>query len=98
MAPRETPNFITWCEIVERRGLTVTEAAAALQVGRPALSNFLHGHAALSPDMAVRLEQVFGLDAAALWQLKVDADLARARALCPALPRHAAELGQNEQS
>ena len=31
-------------------------------VGRPALSNFLNGNAALSPDMAVRLQKAFSAD------------------------------------
>ena len=41
------------------KGLTVTEAAKVLGVGRPALSNFLNGKASLSPEMAVRLEKGF---------------------------------------
>ena len=41
--------------------LSVTEAAKMLGVGRPALSNLLNGKAALSPEMAMRLERVFGI-------------------------------------
>jgi addiction module HigA family antidote len=41
-------------------GMTVKDAAELLGVGRPALSNFLNGKAALSPDMAARLERAFG--------------------------------------
>src|ERR1700680_1110446 len=41
-------------------GMSVKEAASRLGVGRPALSNLLNGNAALSPDMAVRLEKSFG--------------------------------------
>lgn len=40
-------------------GMSVTKAAALMAVGRPALSNLLNGNAALSPDMAARLEQAF---------------------------------------
>ena len=43
-------------------GMTVTEAARRLEVGRPALSNMLNGKAALSPEMAARLEKAFGAD------------------------------------
>jgi addiction module HigA family antidote len=43
-------------------GMSVKEAAERLGVGRPALSNFLNGKAALSPEMAVRLEKTFGAD------------------------------------
>ena len=42
--------------------LNVTQAAKALGVGRPALSNFLNGRARLTPKMAQRLEGVFGAD------------------------------------
>ena len=41
-------------------GMTVTEAAKRLGVGRPALSNFLNGRSGLSAEMAVRLEKAFG--------------------------------------
>jgi addiction module HigA family antidote len=43
-------------------GMSVTDAAKRLGVGRPALSNFLNGKSGLSPEMAVRLEKVFGVD------------------------------------
>lgn len=43
-------------------GLSVTNAAKLLGVSRPALSNFLNGKAALSAEMAVRLEKAFGVD------------------------------------
>lgn len=39
--------------------LSVTEAAKALKVSRPALSKLLNGHANISPEMAVRLSIVF---------------------------------------
>jgi len=42
--------------------MTVKEAAKRLGIGRPALSNFLNGKAALSQDMAIRLEKAFGAD------------------------------------
>lgn len=41
-------------------GMTVTKAAKLLGIGRPALSNFLNGKAALSQEMARRLEHAFG--------------------------------------
>ena len=41
-------------------GMSVKEAANRLGVGRPALSNLLNGNAALSADMALRLEKSFG--------------------------------------
>lgn len=41
--------------------LSVTAAAKALGVGRPALSNLLNGKASLSPEMALRVEKAFGV-------------------------------------
>ncbi len=43
-------------------GISVKDAAERLGIGRPALSNFLNGKAALSPEMAIRLEKTFGAD------------------------------------
>ena len=44
-------------------GMSVTKAAETMGIGRPALSNFLNGRAALSPEMAARLQKAFGADA-----------------------------------
>lgn len=43
-------------------GMSVTDAAKRLGVGRPALSNLLNGNSSLSPNMAVKLEKSFGID------------------------------------
>lgn len=43
-------------DVLPALGLTVTEAAAQLGVTRAALSRILHGHAGISPEMALRLE------------------------------------------
>ena len=61
--------------------LTVTDAAEMLGVGRPALSNLLNGNAALSPEMAMRIEKAFQIDASTLldMQARHDEFLARAR-------------------
>lgn len=58
-------------------GLTVTAAAKILGVGRPALTNFLNGKAALSPEMAHRLEQAFGANRQRLLELQTQFDSAR---------------------
>lgn len=44
------------------KGMSVTQAAKTIGVGRPALSNFLNGNASLSPEMALRLKKAFGAD------------------------------------
>lgn len=43
-------------------GMSVTKAAQTLGVGRLALSNFLNGKAALSPQMVARLHKAFDAD------------------------------------
>jgi len=43
--------------------LTVTEAASALNVSRKTLSELVNGKAGISPEMALRLEMVFGKSA-----------------------------------
>ncbi len=44
------------------KGMTVTDAAKLLGIGRPAFSNFLNGKAALSAEMAIRIEKTFSVD------------------------------------
>ncbi len=60
-------------------GLSVTEAAEVLGVARHTLSRVLNGHAAISPDMAIRLEKA-GWSNAEFWLRRQSAyDLAQAR-------------------
>src|SRR6266851_1918589 len=58
--PRHPGSFVR--ETVIPAGMSVKDAAKRLDIGRPALSNFLNGKSALSADMAVRLEKAFGAD------------------------------------
>ncbi len=51
-------------------GMSVSEAARRLGIGRPALSSFLNGRSALSPKMAVRLEKAFGANREELLDLQ----------------------------
>ena len=48
-------------DVLPALGLTVTDAAAQLGVTRAALSRVLNGHAAISPEMALRLEGWLGV-------------------------------------
>ncbi|MEO6986695.1 MAG: HigA family addiction module antitoxin [Paralcaligenes sp.] len=48
-------------DILPALGLTVTQAAAQLNVTRAALSRVLNGRAAISPEMALRLEGWLGV-------------------------------------
>ena len=66
-------------DVLPALGLTVTEAAQQLGVTRTALSRVLNGHAAISPEMARRIEAWLGPDrggSAELWLgLQMDYDL-----------------------
>jgi len=66
-------------------GMPVKDAAERLGVGRPALSNLLNGNAALSPEMAARLEKVFGADAQKLLRLQAEFDQHEQRSRTPKL-------------
>ena len=55
-------------------GMSVTDAAKRLGVGRPALSNLLNGNSSLSPNMAVRLKKSFGADRQELLDIQAEFD------------------------
>lgn len=60
-------------------GLSVTEAAKVLGVARHTLSRVLNGHAAVSPEMAIRLEKA-GWSSAEFWlRRQTSYNLAQAR-------------------
>ena len=64
---------------LEPLGLSVTEGAEVLGVARHTLSRVLNGHAAISPEMAIRLEKA-GWSNAGFWlRLQAAYDLAQAR-------------------
>ena len=66
-------------EIVAPLNLTVTDAAKALGVTRPALSGLLNEHVDLSPEMALRLEKAFGVSMDTLMRMQNSYDIAKAR-------------------
>lgn len=67
-------------DVLVELGLSVSEAATRLGVSRVALSRVLHGHARISPSLAVRLEEA-GLGSARAWLAMQSAhDLAAERA------------------
>ena len=49
-------------DVLPALGLTVTDAAGLLGVTRAALSRVLNGKAAISPEMALRLERWLGVE------------------------------------
>jgi antitoxin HigA-1 len=61
MRPVHPGEFIRE-EILAELGLSVTRAAEILGVRRATLSDLLNGNAALSPEMALRIEKAFGVN------------------------------------
>ncbi len=81
MAPSSPGAFIRE-EILGALGLSVTDAAEALGVRRATLSNLVNGNAALSAEMALRIEKAFGVDMDMLLRIQAwhDAQSMRQRA------------------
>lgn len=73
------PGEFVKSEIVEAYGLSVTDAAHALGVTRPALSALLNQRAHLSPEMALRIEKAFGVSLDTLMRMQNSFDIAQVR-------------------
>jgi addiction module HigA family antidote len=73
------PGGFVKSEVVEPLRLSVTDAAHALGVTRPALSAFLNERAHLSSDMALRIEKAFGVSMDTLMRMQNSYDIAQAR-------------------
>lgn len=73
------PGIMLRNDVFEPLGLAVTEAARKLRMSRVALSRVVNGRAAISPELAIRLEEA-GVSTARFWMsLQVNYDLAQAR-------------------
>ena len=78
MAPPHPGAFIRE-EILDELGLSVSEAAKVLDVRRATLSDLINGNAALSAEMALRIEKAFGPKMDHLMRMQLAFDLARQR-------------------
>ncbi len=75
------PGDLIRTEIIEALGLSLTKAAEILKVRRATLSDLVHGKAALTPEMALRIEKAFGPDMNHLLRMQLAYDVARTRQL-----------------
>jgi addiction module HigA family antidote len=73
------PGDLIRTEVIEALGLSVSKAAEILQVRRATLSDLLHGKAALTPDMALRIEKAFGPEMDHLLRMQLAYDVAKTR-------------------
>lgn len=64
------PGYWVRENILKPRNLTVTEAAKLIGISRPGVSNFLNAKVSATPDMAARLERVFGVPAIDILKLQ----------------------------
>jgi addiction module HigA family antidote len=72
------PGLSVRHDCIEPLGLTITETARVLGVTRQALNNMVNGKAAISPEMAIRLDKAFGGGADTWLRLQAAYDLAQA--------------------
>lgn len=81
MKPSHPGKFIKE-EVLDELELNVTQAAEALGVRRATLSSLVNEKAALSPEMALRVEKAFGLDMDTMLRMQAwhDASVMRERA------------------
>ena len=79
MTPSHPGEFVR-LEVIEELGLNVTQAAEILGVRRATLSDLLNGNAALSPEMALRIEKAFGVSMDMLLRMQAWYDTSRMRA------------------
>lgn len=66
--------------VLKPKRLTVVAAAKLVGVGRPAMSNFLNGNAAATPEMAARIEVAFSIPKERLLDMQSAFDAALAKA------------------
>jgi addiction module HigA family antidote len=73
------PGDLMKTEILDALGLNVSKTAEILKVRRATLSDLLNGKAALTPEMALRIEKAFGPDMNHLLRMQLAYDVAKTR-------------------
>jgi addiction module HigA family antidote len=73
------PGEVIGEDVIKALGLTVTRAAGILGVRRATLSDVTRGKAAVSSEMALRLEKAFGVSMDLLLKMQAGYDAAQMR-------------------
>ncbi len=73
-------------EVIEPLNLSIAKAAEILDVRRPTLSDLINGKAALSPEMALRLEKAFDVKMEMLLKMQAWYDAAQMRSRADEIP------------
>ena len=71
------PGLSVRHDCLEPLGISVTQGAKILGVTRQALNNLVNSKAAISPEMAIRLDKAFGGGAETWLRLQATYDLAQ---------------------
>ncbi|HEY2758522.1 MAG TPA: HigA family addiction module antitoxin [Pseudolabrys sp.] len=71
------PGELVRVDCLEPLGLSITDAAKALNVSRQALNNLVNKKSGISPEMAVRLSKVFNGSPEFWMRLQLNYDLAQ---------------------
>ena len=72
------PGEILRMELIEGRSLTVSKIAELLLTSRSNMSKIINGKASITPNMALKLEKVFGGSAKHFLNLQLNYDLRNA--------------------
>ncbi|GHT17592.1 transcriptional regulator [Bacteroidia bacterium] len=80
------PGEILREEVIDANLLTVQEAAEYLQISPVLLANITNAQAAVTPDIAIRISQVFGGNANLWVRLQASYDMREAEKKCPPQP------------
>lgn len=80
------PGAFVRAEILDELNLSVSKAADVLGVRRATLSDFINEKAALSPEMALRIEKAFGVSMDTLLRMQAWYDAAAMRERAHTIP------------
>jgi addiction module HigA family antidote len=79
------PGEVFYWGILEPLNISISEAARALGIRRATLSAVVNGRAALSPDLALRIEKAFGPKVDLMLRIQAAYDAAQIRRLAKSI-------------
>lgn len=89
------PGKIVKRSLIDGAGLTISEAAEALKIGRVTMSRLINGHSGISPEMAIRLSLALGTSSKMWLNMQNSYDLWHLRKSETKLSKQISKLGKN---